>query len=346
MERITSFEQLRAKLTEADERRSISEAAYMESVSSWYLSADVFGKIPDSDPFSIEFQESQLAMYERLTGHTYTLKDEKTPFDFEYELRHPFPYGTQSADTVGTHLMSYGWLIKKMDLPSKSRVLEIGSGFGGLTSHLAGMGYQVTCLDIDPILLEFTQERARQYNGSVQTICGDMATAEIDGCFDAIIFNASFHHSLDHRKTIQRMGNFLSLTGIIAFTSEPIVRRNATIVPYPWGLRLDGLSVYCICKHGWMELGFEESYFIEMMNDSGLKLSRHNLGLTGHTDVWIAEKSDHAHISQKNSRELTTSHLPEVKIAELQNLIARYERGRFMRMMKKVHQVRKSMKLK
>lgn len=346
MECVTSFEQLRAKLAEADEKRSISEAEHMASVSSWYLSSKVFGEPPDADPHSTEFKEFQLSIYERLTGHSYTLKNEETPFNFEHELRHPFPYGTQSADVVGTHLMSYGWLIKSMDLPPKSRVLEMGSGFGGLTSQIARMGYEVTCLDIDSTLLEFTEARVQQYAESIQTVCGDMATAEFDGSFDAIVFNASFHHSLDHRKTLQRMENFLSPTGVIAFTSEPIVRRNSTILPYPWGLRLDGLSIYCICKHGWMELGFEESYFIKMLNDLGLKLSRHNLGLTGHTDVWIAKKHEKEFISQKYSPEVNSSYSLDVKITELQNLVARYERGRFMRMMKKINQVQNYIKRK
>jgi len=350
MECLTTFDQLTAKLDEAVEMNTISVDAHRQSLSSWYLSHEMFGSVPQ-DPFSQEFKSFQFDMYERLTGRAYELNHEKTPFDFEHQLRWPHPYGTQSAGTIGTYLMSHGWLIKTMDLPPRSRILEMGSGFGSLTVHLAGMGYQVTCLDVNQSLLEFTEARTQNLPGSIMTVCGDMATAEISGPFDAIIFNAALHHSIDHRETLQRMENLLTPDGMIAFVAEPIEAEMAPHLPYPWGLRLDGLSVYCICVHGWMELGFRESYFIQIMNDAGWGLTRHHLGLTGHTDVWLAKKNGSGYQDHQNTREqVLTSEIAELKevadglqelVGRLQELVDGYERGRFIRLMKKVDQLRK-----
>ena len=44
------------------------------------------------------------------------------------------------------------------------------------------------------------------------------------------------------------------------------------MVPYPWGLRLDGESIRSISEFGWMELGFSEDYFGELLMRHGFSL--------------------------------------------------------------------------
>ena len=331
---LTSFDQLTPKLDEAEQKQGISDDAFRQSVSSWHLSPAILGEIP-KDSSSSEFRAFQLELYERLTNNEYNVANEETVFNFDHEILWPYPYGTKSAQTVGTHLMGHGWLVKKMNLPPESRVLEIGSGYGSLTIHLASMGYRVTCLDLCSSLLNFIKARAVHLPQQVKTICGDMATVEIGDTFDAVIFNSSLHHSLEHRAVIQRLDTILAPNGIVALTAEPVVADHSEYVPYPWGIRLDGLSIWSICKWGWLELGFQESYFIHLFEDTGWKLTRHNLGLSGHTDVWIATRDG---LKDSSSVVKSTSHEYDIgleaEVIRLRKLVEGYEQGRFIRFTK------------
>jgi len=334
MKALTSFSQLESKLNEAEQKRSISDDEFRQSLSAWYLSPEVFDETP-KDPLSSEYKDYQLRIYECLALKEYDAANEETVFDFDRELRCPYPYSTESAQTVGMHLIGYGWLIKAMDLPARSRILEIGSGYGALTVHLASMGYHVTCLDISSSLLNFTKARTAHLPQQVETICGDMATAEIEGTFDAVIFNASLHHSPEHRAVLRRVNTMLTSNGIVAFAAEPVVPDHSEIVPYPWGVRLDGLSVWSITKWGWLELGFQESYFVHLLQDTGWKLTRHILGLTGQTDVWTASKArreDTFATGESTSYEYSVD--LETEVIRLRKLVEGYEKGRFIRFSK------------
>jgi len=331
MKTLASLSQLESKLSEAEQKRLISDDEFRRSLSTWCLSPELFGEAP-KDPLSSEFTDYQLRIYEWLANKEYDARNEETVFDFDHELRWPYPYSTKSAQTVGIHLIGYGWLIKAMDLPAGSRILEIGSGYGALTIHLASMGYHVTCLDVSSSLLNFTKARTAHLPQQVETICGDMATAEIEGTFDAVIFNASLHHSPEHRAVLRRLDAVLTSNGMVAFAAEPVVPDHSECVPYPWGVRLDGLSVWSITKWGWLELGFQESYFVHLLQDIGWKLRRHSLGLSGQTDVWIANRAKREDsfaaggiVSDEYSVDL------ETEVIRLRKLVEGYERGRFIR---------------
>ena len=329
MKAITSFEHLTAKLNEAEEKQAISDDAFRRSLTAWYFSPPLIDECP-ADPFSAAYKAFQLQFYERLTHEAYSVSKEETDFNFEQEIMWPYPYGTRSADTVGTHLLGYGWLIKKMNLPPESRILEIGSGYGALTFHLARMGYQVTCLDISASLLDFVQARTAHLPQPIETLCGDMATVEIPGIYDAVIFNASLHHSLEHRTVLQRLATILSPKGIVAFTSEPVVPDHSILVPYPWGIRLGGLGIWSISKWGWLELGFQESYFIRLLKETGLSATRYNLGISGQTDVWIASRSGSMDASSGSSTALEYDVDLETEVIRLRKLVEGYENGRFI----------------
>ncbi len=334
MEALTSFSQLQSRLIEAEHKQLVSDDEFRQSLAGWYLSPTIFGEIPD-DPFGPTYRAFQLRIYESLAQKPYDVANEDTAFDFDHEIQWPYPYGTRSAETVGTHLMGYGWLIKVMDLPAGSRILEIGSGFGALTVHLASMGYRVTCLDISSRLLRYVRARTTQLPQQVEILCGDMATVEINHTFDAVVFNASLHHSLEHRAVITRLDELLAPDGIAAFAAEPVVSDQSTAVPYPWGVRLDGRSVWSISRWGWMELGFQESYFVQLLEDAGWHLTRYSLGVSGTTDVWTGNRTGRG--------ELPSSGKPQVyaygsdlaaELTRLKTLVEGYEAGRFIRLMK------------
>ena len=65
----------------------------------------------------------------------------------------------------------------------------------------------------------------------------------------------------------------LRADGFLVFGAEPVVDPDGLwgrAVPYPWGPRLDGLSLRAMQTHGWMELGFQKSYFEKLLARHGL----------------------------------------------------------------------------
>ena len=72
-----------------------------------------------------------------------------------------------------------------------------------------------------------------------------------------------FSHLADHRALIAALDPLIAPGGKIVFAAEPIVEE----FPLPWGLRLDGESLLAIRRHGWLELGFKESYFRKLLSE-------------------------------------------------------------------------------
>jgi len=288
---VDTLEALDAVLAEAALASRRSDDAYRKTLSSVLLDPRrLLGELP-SDPSSEEYRTAQLHFYERLTGHAYEVAHEETQFDRDGLLRWPFPYITQSSATVGTSLMNYGQIIKEMGLPSQSTVLEMGSGYGPLTYQMASMGYRVTCTDISEKLLEYVRTRCASLPGRVETICCDLNTASLAGSYDAVVFYESFHHILDHAGLLRRIDACLADDGILVFAGEPIVASDSPIVPYPWGVRMDGTSLWAVRRDGWLELGFRVDYFERLLRETGWNYRRiPSVAIPG-TEIWICERA-------------------------------------------------------
>jgi hypothetical protein len=75
--------------------------------------------------------------------------------------------------------------------------------------------------------------------------------------------------------------------GVVLFAAEPVQR-----LDYPWGPRLDGLSVWSSRTYGWLELGFDMQYFDAALARTGWKGRRVGLrGRAAETDVIVATPS-------------------------------------------------------
>ncbi|HJT96924.1 MAG TPA: class I SAM-dependent methyltransferase [Rhodanobacteraceae bacterium] len=288
---VDTLEALDEALDRAAAVRAQSDDAYRKTLSEVLLQPNrMLGKMP-RDPASDEYRIAQLAFYERLTQRSYDVGREETPFDRAHMLRWPFPYATRSAATVGTYLMAYGQIIREMNLPPGAHVLEMGSGYGPLTHQLASMGYRVTCADISERLLEYVRTRCAGLPGAVDTICCDMNEFAIAGAYDAVVFFESFHHVLNHADLLRRIGGCLVDDGILVFAGEPIVPNDSEIVPYPWGLRMDGMSLWAIRRQGWLELGFRVDYFSDLLRRTGWSHRRApSISFPG-TDIWICRRA-------------------------------------------------------
>ena len=102
--------------------------------------------------------------------------------------------------------------------------------------------------------------------------------------FDAAVFFESFHHCADHLAMLGRLHDIVRPGGAVLFGAEPVQR-----LDYPWGPRLDGLSVWSSRTYGWLELGFDNAYFHRALARTGWAGRRVRLGAAmGEEDVIVA----------------------------------------------------------
>ncbi len=226
------------------------------------------------DPFSPAYRDQQMALYRWISGRQYALANEATPFDLAQATETPFPYSTGSCQTTGDHLIAIGEFLRHMRLPRGARVLEFGPGWGNLTLVLAALGYDVTCVDIEERFCELIRRRAQRLGLTLTVVNADFSWAgTVTQPFDAVIFFECFHHAADHLKLLQDLHGTVKSGGRVYLGAEPILGD----FPIPWGLRLDGQSLWSIRKFGWMELGFQDKYFQQALDAAGWSGLRHSV---------------------------------------------------------------------
>ena len=283
MREVRNVVELDEMLKEVDAAHAVSADALLAKLHSFRFVADPGAM--SSDPLSDEYARYQMSLYELIAGRPYQVENERIDFLVESHKFVPFPYYTESWQIVSDHLLMLGLIVKTLRLPPKASILEFGSGYGNTTVALARMGYRVTAVDIDERFLDIIRYRSRDLPSPPRLVVGDfLSLKEMDERFDAILFYESFHHCSDHRALIDSFADHLAPGGQIAFASEPITDAFSA----PWGLRLDGQSVWSTRRFGWLELGFTETYFREAMGRAGYVVDKHVYPVTGIGTIFIA----------------------------------------------------------
>jgi ubiquinone/menaquinone biosynthesis C-methylase UbiE len=242
-----------------------------------------------ADPFSEEYREFQMKLYRSVSGKSYSTANEVTGFDARALLDRPFPYYTGSMQTTGEHFLAIGFLFRLMQLPPNSRIIEFGPGWGHVAIMLAQLGHQVTVVDIEKNFCDLIRLRAERENVKVNVIQGDfLIIKQLKEKFDVAIFFECFHHCEHHMELLEGLKQALSPKGKIFFGAEPIVPD----FPMPWGLRLDGNSLWAIRKNGWLELGFHDDYFRKALQHSGWIAQKVVSKDQGWLSVWVASHRD------------------------------------------------------
>ena len=116
-----------------------------------------------------------------------------------------------------------------------------------------------------------------------------------DKKYDAVFFHESFHHCRDPIALIKNLSDIVTDEGIICFASEPVMSFPLKIfpnpvLPYPWGIRLDGISVWSMRRFGWLELGFESTFFMKMLSDAGFSSEYRYSDVSPLTSLIISRK--------------------------------------------------------
>jgi 2-polyprenyl-3-methyl-5-hydroxy-6-metoxy-1,4-benzoquinol methylase len=215
------------------------------------------------DPYSQQYIDAVTNDYEVIAGRPYS-------FDFEsntepFDINNMYPFSSKNPSLIGEHFAAIALILKNMPVSPPALILDMGVGWGHTSLMLAQSGFHVTALDINKNFLTLIEQRAIDLHveNNIETACLHFdSISSLKQTYDCILFFESFHHCLQHQKLLEDCYKLLNLNGSIIFAGEPIYK-NWHI---PWGLRLDSLSTYCIHKYGWFELGFDESYFLNLLS--------------------------------------------------------------------------------
>lgn len=243
-----------------------------------------------ADPFSSEYRDWTWRLYREISGRSdkYSTANEDSPFDLQRAIVRPFPFETGSARVVGDDLAARGHLLRclgddALGLAPPARIVEFGPGWGNLTNDLVATGFHVTAVEISEQFCTLIRERC-PIPANLTLVRNDMLAFAASEPYDAAVFFESFHHCSDHLALLRNLHQVVRPGGVVFFASEPV-----TDMPYPWGPRLDGLSLWSTRTYGWLELGFDDAYFEAALARTGWKAERRILGrVPGIADVIIA----------------------------------------------------------
>ena len=281
---LNSLEELDSAINHADQMAKISDEAMRKHLSRFsynMLDASAWA----GNPFSSEYTSKVIEEYERISGRSRSLDNEHTDFDFDSAVVKPFPFSTKSPVVVADHFIQIAHLIRILGL-SEGVVADLGPGWGNTTEMLARLGLEVWAVDINKDFIELIKTRAKSNGLNIRTITGDFSAVKATPELDGAVFFESFHHCLEHIDLLNILRRKMKDGGVIAFAGEPIVRGYFA----PWFLRPDGMSVWSIRKFGWLELGFDEDYFLEILLRTGWAPSR--VDLHGFLPGYRAVKTD------------------------------------------------------
>lgn len=253
---------------------------------------------PD-DPFSASYEEWTWELYRAISGREdYSLDHEASPLDLPSALERPFPYRTGSAAVVGEDLEARGRLLRVLGagrppgaprggvgLVPPATIVEYGPGWGNLTVDLLATGFDVTAVEVDAGFRSLLEARAPA-GGNLVVVPTDMLSFRPDVPADAAVFFESFHHCADHRAMLDRLHDVVAPGGVVVFAGEPVQP-----MPYPWGPRLDGLSLWSTRTYGWLELGFDPAYFTAALNRAGWRAMHLRARVAPKADLHVVRRS-------------------------------------------------------
>jgi 2-polyprenyl-3-methyl-5-hydroxy-6-metoxy-1,4-benzoquinol methylase len=269
---------VRLSLQAATERGDTGLTSYMNSFMYRF-------PFPPGDPFSKEYRDFWMGQYVALAQKTYAIENEHHDFDQASLRIRPYPYNLRNQKVIAAHIIAAGAILEAIEAPPPAKVLEMGVGFGNTALQIGLSGYDLSVLDIEKKFLEIVAERFEREGMNVR--CLHMEFMDIDKLedrFDAIIFYECFHHCIDHPQLLSKLRARLNHGGVIIFAGETINEN----LPYAWGLNPTGQGIWSIRHHGWMELVFKESYFLELLKRGGFSVSRNPNPHSAHSVVYTA----------------------------------------------------------
>lgn len=232
---------------------------------------------PDLDPFGPAYARWVMDTYLAVTGlqRYEPVRDEADRnVSIDLPLAEYFPFSTRDDDFIGRYLGGVGLILASLALPARSRIVEYGVGWGHVAAALARAGHDVTCVDIEPKFLALAQRQAAALGCKVATHHGQFGDPPFLSESEraaAVVFSEAFHHAFDHLGLIRKLRtDVLAPGGVLILAAEPIYPNFFA----PWGIRPDGHALWAVRRHGWMGLGFSETYLITALLREGFVVTR------------------------------------------------------------------------
>lgn len=229
------------------------------------------------DPFGAAHQHWVIDQWRAVAGrpeYRLELEQDVNVTASQEQLKRLYPFVSGDLRFTAQYMMGVYFALQLLDGAPGTRAVEYGVGWGNTTVAMMQAGWNVLAVDIDPKWLQLLRLRAAQLQVAdrLQTLDGEFGQLPADGSlYSAVVFFECFHHALNHDEALGLLTPRLEDGAVVLFAAETVIKD----LPITWGLRLDGHSVWAIRRFGWMELGFNEDYFI-------LLARRHNLSLTQH----------------------------------------------------------------
>jgi SAM-dependent methyltransferase len=268
-ENIESFvNSVNSKISNGD----ISWGKYANSIK---FEADIIDAEPESD----EFMQFQMSLWSTVTGKTKykPLTDEaNNNLDGVLSIVDFYPFVSKNTHEVGNYFTGVSNIFRNLGVNPPGKIVEFGMGWGHTTRMLASMGFDVTAVDIEKRFLNLLAPFSIQGSNPIEDICSSFTDYQApDESVDAVVFFEWFHHCLEFHELIQNIKKMLKRGGRILFCAEAFYDE---WFDYPWGLRLDGHSIWAIRNFGWMELGFRKSYIAKILDEVGFDIEWSSIG--------------------------------------------------------------------
>lgn len=245
------------------------------------------------DPFSGAYRDGAMALYRDLSGRSGGYEPARDERSHAAAPPNPWtdlpPWGFRQPALVAEFLLSWGHILRLLDLPPGGRVLEYGSGTGQLLLVLARAGLRAHGADIDADSIGTARAQAEALGLPIRLEQAPFGEGFAGERFDRIVFFEAFHHAWDFERLLRRLHDRLAPGGRLVFCGEPIVPDPQPPVPFPWGPRLDALSVLCMRRWGWMELGFQHAFFLRLLRRNGWRAAFHPAPNCGRANAYVAE---------------------------------------------------------
>ena len=273
-----------------DFKSTLTTARDFDEMRSLWMGTNLAYHLESKDPFSSEYRSEVMEIYSILTEADYSPLNELTSTKQSSEqFEIGFPWVSRNLEIISSEIAKVIQAMRALQSRKLSggKLIEFGAGWGNLALPLARAGQTMSAVDIDEGFLTRIQRFAAKENLNVECFLGDFldVSRSLNERFDGVIFQSSFHHCLNFMELLDSLRDrVLTESGCIIFISEPITRN----LPFPWGLRYDGESLWAIMCNKWLELGFDAAFFRDLMLKKGYLLSMIDPIPTVIGEGWIA----------------------------------------------------------
>ncbi|UPG73789.1 class I SAM-dependent methyltransferase [Roseomonas gilardii subsp. gilardii] len=253
-------------------------------------------RLNELDPFSNDYRQGVLDLYltlrsrpdEGSAGGYHPERDEAPSYTIPEAIWTGLvPWSFRDAAMTGEHLYAWGHILRHLGLQPGGSVLEYGPGSGQLLLMLARMGYRACGVDIDTVAVEVIRRQAAEMDLPVEVEQARFGQGFGTERFDAVVFYEAFHHSVDFQALLRRLHDRIKPGGRLLLCGEPVVEAPRPDIPYAWGPRLDALSVFCMRRFGWMELGFSHGFLMEAARRAGWQAAFHPFPDCGRASLYV-----------------------------------------------------------